>query len=407
MRTIRAVSCCVALMALSVAIRTHSQEGSVAKVSVQLAGETLAEGLPELGQSAGKRVRCGPNAADRRLFLMAYDRPFDEVIVQLRQFVPTPPGQARWYREGSGFVFDEDAESRSARNGVARKRRQESEKKRQMQFGKMQGWSQPKKGDSQGEANGRKQIATDVAIFSGLPLQLQRVALSGQPVRVPFDSLSPQAQTLVYEKVRHFAAGVEGDDSTRFVGQKDYRKVVVETTPTGTPDRPGMKLLLRCPPSPGGMGTRDILNAPVWESANGWRWDTLDRGYRERVRGPEEREKHPALQKRVTITGGEGKTVDVVFGELVRKGEFPLIGEYDPCFRLPYTRGNDPQTLDANQVVDTPLWKVLDIICKKFDLEWEYQHGWIWIRSPRTLLSWSGEIDLSPPSKEPAPATQR
>src|SRR5687768_13826290 len=57
-------------------------------------GQTLAEVLPLLGATYGETLRCGPNAADRRLILLPADRPLPEIMRQLKQFVPVHPGSA-------------------------------------------------------------------------------------------------------------------------------------------------------------------------------------------------------------------------------------------------------------------------------------------------------------------------
>jgi hypothetical protein len=199
-------------------------------------------------------------------------------------------------------------------------------------------------------------------------------------------------------------AGAEGS-SDRFRGERDCAKVVVNVSPTGTPDQPGLRVRLRLTKNVG-IVIPDLLNPPGRKPDGGWDWNAARKTYSDRARGPKGSRLIPSLQKLITLDGGVGWTVERTLAELSRTSRVPLLGEYDPCFVNPYERSENPQIiLEPDDVKQLPVWKALDAVARRFDLEWDYQKGWIWIRSPRTLLAWSGELDLSPPQREKAPGT--
>jgi hypothetical protein len=365
-----------------------------------LAGDQLLDGVPALGEAAREKLYCGPNAADRRVFLFVNDRPLGDVMKHLRLFIPVAPGTASWYRDGTGVTFDEDLASKDARKAAARKRKRFAEAQRGTGYQEVRAWAQPRIGEQTALAAGRKQARQYLGVFSGMPADQQQAALCGQHVRVSYAMLSPRARALIHELVGRVVAGKEGSDTDRFDGRTDCPNVIVEVLPTGTPDRPGLTMRLRLCPSVG-RSVRDIANPPAWNPAKGWDWTHHYKDHTGRVRGPVGRASNPTLQRRITLAGGAGKSIEVVLAEFGRESGLPVLGEYDPCFLTPYEREkNGRRELQPDQVTNVPLWQALDIVAKRFDLDWDYREGWIWIRSPRTLLSWSGEMDLSPPERE-------
>ena len=139
----------------------------------------------------------------------------------------------------------------------------------------------------------------------------------------------------------------------------------------------------------------DLLHLPVSTPKEAMSWSDRHAEYDRRRRGPRDAEKDPLLQKRISLKGG---TVEEVLAELSDRSGLPLLGEYDPCFKEPYMRTNESRvTLGSGQVANQPLWQAIETVAVLFDLEWSVERGWLWIRSPRTLLALSGALDLSPP----------
>lgn len=54
------------------------------------------------------------------------------------------------------------------------------------------------------------------------------------------------------------------------------------------------------------------------------------------------------------------------------------------------------------------MWEVLEHAAARFEVSWEKQGSFLWIRSPRNFYAWMDGIDLlderpSPPPKFPSP----
>jgi hypothetical protein len=197
--------------------------------------------------------------------------------------------------------------------------------------------------------------------------------------------------------VSGMVAGRDGDPENTFIGTRDFAKVRVRVFPSGSPDRPGLGVMLRLTPLAGRV-VQDVLNEPTLDPKEGPTWSGTSAAYQKRRRGPEEREKDPQLQGKVTLAGGRDRTIEKVLREFSHRSGLPLIGEYDPCFANPADRAMSRQKfLGSGAVVSLPAWKALDKVCSVFDLDWEFHDGWLWIRSPRTLRSYLALVDLSPP----------
>jgi hypothetical protein len=276
---------------------------------MSMSGETLKEGLPAVGEGAGLVLRCGPNAEDRRLFLVARNRPFHDVMGQLTQFVPYPPGKAAWFKSGSGYVFDEDLASKQARERAAAARRRTAEQQRRTRFRAMQAWIRPNPDDSRPTAVGRLRVAAFLEIFQGMPSTQREQALMGRRAIAPYRMLSPRGQALARRRL-----GIDDAHWAEFGPQ--YRQLLqaafVEAVPTGPPARPGLEIRVRRSPREGGSMIQDILNAPKWNPAEGWDWSDHWKEHVDRRRGPKDAEKNPDLQGLIRITGGPEQTIEKV-----------------------------------------------------------------------------------------------
>ncbi len=387
------LSLCVAAITTTVAAQPER------RVTARVAGQTLAEALIGLGRSAGTELRSGPNAAGTRWFLFLRDEPLAAVRRQLEQFIPVPPGTASWYAQGSVQILDEDLASRNARLNAAVRRRKFAVEHR-------------RRGAEDAATRARSVVGSVdprrtptwmpfALVLAGLPPAAREAAYAGQTVNVPFGYLSAAGQQTVQRKVAGFRAGVTGYPDASFDGEKQFREVVVEVRPAGTPTRPGLRVWLRGGRSQNGPMFPDVVNAPNWTGRDGQGGDALYDSYWKRPRRPERAIKSPHLQKRISLEGRRGWTIETMLEELSRASGLPVLGEYDPC-RLPGDAGLC--TLDQDRTIVLRVWQMLDLIAEQFDLDWDIRDRWILIRSPRTVLGWSGELDLSPPQRPAANA---
>jgi hypothetical protein len=321
-------------------------------------------------------------------------------MAELVAFVPRSPGKAAWIKDGRATLFDEDLSSRNARKAAGEKYLAEMIEKRRMRQQEGVENSKPKDGDSEALLRAKKKHRAYLNLFSSLPASAQTAALRGQSARIPYLTLSSSGQALVQEFFRPAAVGVEGgSDPPKPVDVSDrMQNLVIELLPRGTPNRPELALVL----NEGGRGGRavpDLYRAPEWNDKEGLVDQLPDYDYLDRERGPKDRNKIAALQRKVSLKS-PGGTIEEVLEELAAVAKLPLIGDYDPCYAQPYSRHFSHRIeLEAGKVANVPVWKALDIIARRFDLDWTYRKGWIEVRSPRTILNWVGMIDLSPPSK--------
>lgn len=387
------LSLCVATITITAVAAAQPEK----RVTARVAGQTLAEALPLVGRSAGVELRAGPNAAGIRWFLFLRDERLSVVRRQLQEFLPTPPGKALWYAQGPVQILDEDLASRNARRNAAARRRTFAYNHRR------QGVARTLERPKQGARDPRQRSAQAIlcaTIFSGFPRAAQELAYAGRPVSVPYSALTPKSQDLVRQRVKGESAGVIGRPEFSFHGATDYPQVVVEVWSSGTPATPGLCVWLRGGRSGNGPMFPDIVNAPTWTKGKG-----SDHGYDpylKRARRPERASESPHLQQRVTLEGGRDWIIEKVLDELFAAAGLPILGDYDP---LRLTRSSGQQTLLKGKITNVPIWKALDVIAEQFDLDWDIRDRWILIRSPRTVLGWSGELDLSPPQRPAASLT--
>jgi len=364
-------------------------------VRAEVSGDTLAEALPRVGKSVGASLRAGPNVAEMRWFLFIHDQPLSTTRVQFQSFLSVPPGKASWFRHGSALVLDDDVAGRNARREAGLKRRRFVENHRRAGVERMLTRMQPAPGEDPRGARRRAQPLAYARIFSGLPPQAQRAAFGGQRIEVAYRDLTPAAQELVRTTIGTHRTSIQGRPELSFDGRKDYAQVVVVVRPSGTVSAPGLFVWLRGGKSQSGPSFPDIVNVPEWNPKEGWDWSNEYRAASiQRRRRSEKVTQDPSLKRQVTLKGGPEQTIEQVLRELSLASGLPIIGEYDPCFGAMRDRRI---SLENGAVKDLPVWQALDVIAKRFDLDWDCREGWIWVRSPRTVLSWSGELDLSPP----------
>ena len=346
-----------------------------------LRGETLAEGLPSLGAAHGETLRSGANAAMRRFVVFPGARPLPEIMRQLKAFVGRAPGATYWYRDGSGrriSTFDEDRKSREARAAAGRRVRAELRAKRVARLRDMLEWTAPEPRDDSFPEKSRHRLSHWLRLFQALPAEAREAALDGRGVMVAGADLTPSARALL-QKVARFP---------------DPTKVTVDIFPAGTPDAPGLTVMLRRLPG-GGPAMPDLLNRPRY-GQDGSDWRHHYRKYRERDRGPAGRDSIPELQQRITL---QGELVVPVLEELAADTGLPVLAEYDPCYGLLSRPPNRYQErLDPDKVRGLQAWQALDTVCRTFDLDWDFHEGWVRIRSPRTVLLWAGLVNLDPPT---------
>ncbi len=364
-------------------------------LTCSIAGDTLGEALPEIGRLAKRPVAAGARVKDRRYFLYLRGRTLPEFQDALKQFVPQPPGTAAWYLSGGVLRFEEDIRSEQARLERARARWRRETALRQAGLRKMQEWVKPIAGEWQGKINGRNRHARWMRLFDSLPPAAKMSALGGKSTRVFFDELSPGGLDLVNQMV----VGRQPGDA--------WRRYVEITPDRLSPEHLTLELHIRSQQS-GGPVSGDLVNEPTWVRSEGWVDAHPDQypgiaAYRDRRRGPARAAQMPALARLIPVPGGADtskNTVDRILSQLCTSSGLSLVGEYDPCWGGTAT---DPRF--RNRAVlgppkpgeRKPVWEVLELVARAFDLEWDYQQGWLQLRSPRTVDGWLGDLDLSPP----------
>lgn len=365
----------------------------------QIKGEPLGVWLPVAGKKVGVPLASGPNARDRRLFLFPTGCKFEEVRAKLQDFVPFSPGTARWYADGSVLTFDEDLVSKQTRLREAEEEVvQRAARHRTARYTEVRNWARR---DGPGEPPVMRQLRQRISAFldvlDGFPPALRAAAFQGHRVEVPYALLTAAGQNAVRGLLGRATLTVDGNPQPLFDGKTDIPKVIVRALPAGTPDAPGLEVHLQMhrvasktmldllhPRMPGGVGGEDARG--------------LMKEYAARERGPADRKELAALRNPITLTGGADSTVEAVLAEFSSRSGLPIIGEYDPCFLHPADRTRTRQKfLLPKEVEDRPLWSALDVVAARFDLDWDFKNGWIEIRSPRTLRSFAGVLDLSPP----------
>ncbi len=253
-----------------------------------------------------------------------------------------------------------------------------------------------------------------VEMVDALPPDLRDRAFLGETVRVPVRDLPPAAQQACWKsqfdlKPRS-VMGRNGTPGGRDQPAKDdwLRNTTLILGHGSAPSAQDVSLNPMFQQQPGSAGSKvaEIMHVPKGTDESG----SID--YTKmfqsgpnpnRARGPAGMEKIPALQKRVILPArNDGDiTASRLIPALVKVAGLPLIGEYDPCAQVTGFSENSrmpavPLRLLTNKGREMPLWELIELTCEAFDLDWNYQGGWLVLHSPRTLLSWAGIVDLSP-----------
>lgn len=380
--------------------------GASRRITSWITGATLREAVPYVGRQAGSLIRCGENAKDRRFYLFVDDRPLAEVMGRLKKLVPCPPGKAYWFRSGSGSIFDEDIASAQARARAGAKAKRDYLKRARKLLERVRLWADGPEGP-QAPGYAQRDARRYVALFDQLPRAQQDQALLGQHVRIPYSELPAGAKSA-------FIRAMMGDQPLELLSPKALQALETKArssflslsrgrAPTQTPS---VKVLLQTERY-AGNSFPELLHVPRFGRDASADWGSLYDNERPRRRGPVEMKQIGALQKRVRWQPREG-TSEGTAGHLLRRlaseGAMPLIGEFDPC-ASPARFGETPggrNLLHSNWErrsrgkPDPPLWQVLEWACEDLDLYWDYDDGWLVIRSPRTVYSWAGLADLTP-----------
>jgi len=385
----------IGILLASACVAWSLAAGAQAPGQISLAGETLAAGIPLVGTARDQRAVCGLNAADRRVYLFADNEPLADIAAHLKRLIPRAPGKGLWFKSGSTWVFDEDIASRNARRAAGARRLRESAAERQRRYDDLRRWTR-EDGGATGINNKRTSTGRFMTVFDGLPANKRKAAFQGRWVRAGYGDLTSAGQQALRRLSGPAARGNDGAYWLR--RQADLDRMVIEIWPTGTPKDPALTMSLRRGPGLSGAYMPDLLNPPKWDPKEGSDYSEIHKQYRDRNRGPAKAEDIPALQRKINLAAATDKHIEDVLAVLHQESGLPLLGEYDPCL------GNLPspefgrKALNGSFEEPLPLYQALALVAKRFDLDWDYYRGWIHIRSPRTLLAWAGEVDLSPPA---------
>ncbi len=401
MRTTVIIACCLAIGATS----TGGADPNTEDISCTIAGGTLSEAVSQLASLSGARLRTGPRVSGHRVFLYVQGRSLDEIRREVAADIPGLPGKSVWYRMGESLVLEEDIASYEARERAARTIQQKRYRERAENLARFEAWTASiRDEDDRATRNTKKGLRKYLQIFRALPPRQQKMALHGRPVEVPFGQISSTGQSLVRAEVFNHGRTSSG---VQWHGSRDYESVRVAIMPTGPLDRPRLRETLMFGDSGGGLTLLDMLRPPVRHDQDGGYTYHGDRSAedRARVRGPANRATIPALQRLIAIEDSPGWNIERALLEVSSRSQLPLLGGYDPCFRK---RGASPMMIarpcwgrrPEKMPRQVPIWQVLDHIAQEFDLDWDFRRGWIRIRSPRTVLAWGGEVDVSPPTPE-------
>jgi hypothetical protein len=350
-------------------------------VSVRSVGTPVADVLRDLAEQAHVRLTAGDRLGPRRFFLVARQRPFAEVLGRLQAFAANPPGKVILGRLGSGLVLEEDLQCGATRARAVEKYVRQREAKATKDLAATEAWVKKPLSDDDPTRYLRKPVRRWIALFRALPASAQRQLLRGGQLTVRYGALLASAQKLTHGTVA-------------FHNETNPGRAEVEFSPSGTMDKPGLCVYLNTT-GDSGPAWPDILHAPIVTKDDVVVGD-LSSYERRRRRGPENEAQIPALQRLVTLTDGVGWYLPRAVAEFSARSGVPLIGDYDPGRGI--VGGPNLNSFNVSAIrPNMPAWELLEAMCRQYDLEWEYDRGWVVLHSPRTILAWAGLIDLSPP----------
>lgn len=411
-----------ALCLAAVSLGTAASGDVARRISVRIAGDTLQDAVPRIGREAGVSMRCGENSRERRIYLVAKDRPLPEIMGQLKKTMAVPPGTAIWFRSGSGSIFDEDIASRHAREKAAHKKYKERLEAGRAALEEMEKWADFGKekypqSTADMKAHIRKykvapivrwQVGAWIKALRALPRDVQDRALLGLVVRVPGAKIPLPCMTALV------SANLDNPHSSSPVSQARKRRMfadirrmtlVLGRSP-GAPERlPSLSMVLQEPGKLGGTSSNEILVKPtVADSSGSPDYGATYKSDEEKIvrRGPEEMEKIGPLQARLNLPAkSDGDvTAEILLPAIALAAGRPLIGEFDPCAdQSKFEDARYPRAavrLLSSAGKEMPLWEMLEDACRELDLYWDYRDGWLVITSPRREMGWAGWLDLSP-----------
>jgi hypothetical protein len=268
------------------------------------------------------------------------------------------------------------------------------------------------------------------AILAGLNSAQRTALLSGEGLSIRIEELSPQEQQyarLMLGDVRRMRRSVPpslGGGWIDWRADRDAPKTPLSIRLTGAPDRPGIRMVL-VPVVGMQQGTFDLLHAEAPQVRPPWMEEVLKERERkerqERERFLEGLRNDPQFAKKISLTAWlevpdeerPGRTVrracdlsDTLMQVADRTG-LSIIGDYDPCWDDYYSHldRHNPnaaykQYLGAD-VADVPVWGALEVVRKRFRVEWDRRGSVIFVRSPRTPFALMDGVDVLNPPRVP------
>lgn len=382
-------------------------------VSIAASYDPLLQTLAELQRQTAVQLTCEPSVASRRVVVFAKERSLAELMRNIARLVPTPPGAALWERTARGGVYTyrltENLVSRNARAGLQEKRYRQMKAR----FQESVAISRLSAGELTALRATRPRLIANMprkllGIVNSLPAdQLERV-FQGQALDLPFGALDSGQQGTITGMIQgvQFVSGGE----IVFNGSTDYPQCRLAVSPSGNPDRPGIRAMIWMAPGHG-LGCPNLMDPPLPAESEQPDWLRAHLADEERQRRQARRQPPPGdalFRQTVTIKRfivtpkgepGEGK-VRACFAadalrEIATQCGIPIVADYDPGFDN-YYRREGLRTLRAD-LPRVPVWTALNTICETWDLSWEARAGWVLVRSPRAVWSTLGELDMSPP----------
>lgn len=407
-----------------------SQEFTAARV-------TLKEALYRFSKVVHTPLQVTEALASRPVVIYVREQRPRQAMDEIAWFFAMEPGKCYWAKDAEGsLTLREDSTSRKARSERTAERRNTrmrqlvSELKNGLRLGLLSNEGLSRESGKYPELVwAMPAYRRTYAILAALNPVQRDALLSGRAISVPVGALGAvekeYAQGMIggVRKARRRVPPELGGGWITFVRDRDILTTPLTIRLAGRPDRPGIRVMLR--PLPGWQeGVPDLLHPqtpPPGESPDWLREVLTKRGiqarnqrkeFLDRMRRDLQLSKKVTLRAKVEVsdpTQPGGKTLrasDLAdsLGQVADQTRLTIIGDYDPCWNDYYSRldplepNNRTKEYVLQDLPEKPAWEVMELIAKRFQVEWGKRGKTIWVRSPRIPYALMDRIDvLDPP----------
>lgn len=430
------------VLTMSVAGVAAAGQRSSEGVEMSISRVSVANALSDLGSEAGVSLSAERQLGLRPFQMFIRNQHLGAVLPQVAEVLSTPPGTCLWLKGAAGvrpaYRLVEDIRSGQERQALllrskdARRQRLQEDVNTAVSLAQMTP-------EQLTEARKRHPelgywipaLRSSLALLGTLSPEQARQLTSGQGISLPYSKLSPEQQDLLRKAAgrRMMRGTLRRPDGTSVVVEwrspEDLPKTTLTFRISGSPDRPGIRVYI--PTVAGsGMGWPDVLHPPrLGERAQPeWMKEALKSKSDERVRRrralEQQAAKNPGLRTKVTVRAfidvrdpkdpkrGQKRAADLsaCLLQIADRTGLSVLGDYDPCWDDYYSPGVRTPRVLAQDLIDWPLWRVLDFIEEHFDISLQKKGKFIQVRSPRVLFAELDGIDLlddrrAPPARIP------